>query len=159
MDEQVFVPRPPPSPAPPADAEDCPAPDPELPVSLSGPPPAQAVGAESSLAAWVRTGLRVSPELRETWTMYCNMYEDGGADPARHSAEHIVGFADYLGQLVAADLQATCGPFATPGPQPGASVSAGLFHPGAREPSTLGLYRLAMPLPATAIEGAPRHSP
>ena len=155
----AFVPRPPPSPDSTADAEDYSAADPERPSSLSGPPPAQAVGEESDLAAWVRTGLRVSPELHVTWTRYCNMYEDGGADPAHHSADHIVGFADYLGQLAAADLQATCGPFATPGPQLGASMSSGLSHPGARDPSTLGLYRPAMPRSSTPLEEVPRNSP
>ena len=151
--------RHPPSPPPPADTEGCPASDPERPVSLSGPPPAQAVGAESSLAAWVVTGLRASQAMRGTWALYCDMHGGGVTDPTRHSTDHIVGFADYLGQLVAADLQATCGPLATPGPQPGASVNAGLFHPGARESSTLGLYRRAMPQSIAAVEGAPHHSP
>jgi len=87
------------------------------------------------------------------------MYGDGVADPARHSTEHIVGFADYLGQLAAADLQAASGPLATPGPQPGTSVSTGLFLPGAAEPSTPGLYRRAMPQFIAAVEGLPDHSP
>jgi len=155
----AFVPRPPPSPDPAADAENYSAANPEPPANASSPPPAQAVGEESDLAAWVRTGLRVSAELRVTWTRYCDMYEGGGADPAQHSADHIVGFADYLGQLVAADLDATVGPFATPAPQLGASVSSGLSHPGAREPSTLGLYRPATPRPSTPPEEVSRSSP
>jgi hypothetical protein len=93
----------------------------------------------------VGLGLRASPNLCVTWDLYCDMYGNGVTDPARHSTEHIVGFADYLGQLATADMQAASGPLVTPGPQPGISVNTGLFFPGAAEPLTSGLYRRALP--------------
>ena len=35
------------------------------------------------------------------------MYGNNISDPASHSSEHIAGFADYIGQLAIADLQAS----------------------------------------------------
>ena len=149
----------PPSPSSPADTEGCSSSDPERPERLDGPSPTRAVGADSSLAAWVGLGLRASPNFCVTWDLYCDMYGNSVTDPTRHSTEHIVGFADYLGQLATADMQAASGPLVTPGPQPGISVNTGLFLPGAAEPLTPGLYRRAIPQFITAVEVLRDRSP
>lgn len=75
------------------------------------PHPAQPWGASDSglldFVSWIKLGQRASGNWKAAWAQYCLLYGGGVNDPSRHDHTHLVGFADYLGQLAVADLQAS----------------------------------------------------
>lgn len=67
-------------------------------------------------ASWIKLGQRASGNWKQAWSQYCSLYGGGINDPSRHDQSHLVSFADYLGQLALADLQASgvCMPHEAP---------------------------------------------
>jgi len=63
-------------------------------------------GGGGGLDEFVKTGQRRSQHWKAAWQAYCALYGTGYNDPAKYDESFTVGFIDYVGQLVSADLQA-----------------------------------------------------
>lgn len=61
-------------------------------------------GGMTDLAEMVKMGLRLSPNWKQAWLTYCDMYGEGKHDARRHSKDHLCAFIDYLGSVGSADL-------------------------------------------------------
>lgn len=96
---------------------------------------------QSDIVNWIKLGQRASGQWKAAWAMYCGLYGQGVNDPARHEEQHLVGFADYLGQLAMADLEAS-GAFVSRPP-----LQAPLQAPKRHGPAPGGMWAGASPPP------------
>mmetsp|Transcript_78986 Transcript_78986/g.231875 ORF Transcript_78986/g.231875 Transcript_78986/m.231875 type:complete len:307 (-) Transcript_78986:161-1081(-) len=84
---------------------------------------------DPSTAEMVKTGQRRSQLWKAAWQAYCNKCGNGFNDPTRYDDPFLVGFLDYIGQLVLQDIGPDSPPPAPVHHAPEPPIGSGMKRP------------------------------